>query len=55
MLAGGLNPDNVKQAVQSASPWGVDISSGLEYAPGEKDFELVNNFFESIAKVSSDL
>lgn len=55
MLAGGLNPGNIKQAIQSASPWGVDISSGLEYTTGEKDFDLVVNLFESIAKVSSDL
>lgn len=46
-LAGGIRPDNVRDAVIKVRPYGVDLSSGVEKAPGKKDFikmtELVNN------------
>ncbi len=48
ILAGGLNPDNVQEAIQTASPWGVDVSSGLEEYTGTKNFDLVTKFCESI-------
>lgn len=46
ILAGGLDPDNVAQAIKVAKPWGVDASSGLEIERGRKDLELITRFVE---------
>jgi indole-3-glycerol phosphate synthase len=44
MLAGGLGPDNVREAIEAVRPWAVDASSSLEREPGIKDHDLVRAF-----------
>ncbi len=48
-IAGGLGPDNVRAALAVSSPWGIDVCSGVESAPGRKDPELLRRLFEEIA------
>ena len=50
LLAGGLNPDNVYQAALATLPWGVDVASGIESAPGIKDGELMRRFVEQVRR-----
>lgn len=44
ILAGGLNPDNVQQAINTVRPYAVDVSSGLEMEPGRKDHDKIASF-----------
>jgi len=52
LLAGGLTPSNVAEAVQRVRPYGVDVSSGVELTPGKKDREKVQAFLETVRLVS---
>ncbi len=47
-LAGGLNPDNVAAAIAAVRPFAVDVSRGVESAPGVKDLELVRRFLAEV-------
>lgn len=47
-LAGGLNADNVAEAIAAVHPYGVDVASGVERAPGIKDRALVERFIRSV-------
>ena len=47
VLAGGLNADNVAKAIRTVRPFGVDASSGLESAPGQKDSHLITEFINA--------
>jgi phosphoribosylanthranilate isomerase len=53
-LAGGLAPGNVGEAIRALRPYAVDVSSGIEVAPGQKDGERMRAFLEEVRRVDSE-
>jgi phosphoribosylanthranilate isomerase len=50
MLSGGLNKDNIGEALAIARPTGVDVSSGVESSPGVKDLKMMEEFFDAVRR-----
>jgi phosphoribosylanthranilate isomerase len=55
IAAGGLAPENVKQAIHVLRPWGVDVVSGVESAPGRKDPARVLAFIQSVQQAAAEM
>jgi len=54
MLSGGVNAGNIASAFRLARPSGVDVSSGVESAPGEKDPEKIRAFFRAVRAITNE-
>lgn len=55
IAAGGLTPENVREAIHTLRPWGVDVSSGVEFVPGRKDRARVAEFIRAARTATLEL
>jgi len=55
ILAGGISADNVAEAIATVHPYGVDVSSAVESAPGQKDSQLIREFISAAKAAENDL
>ena len=55
ILAGGLSVDNIAEAIATVGPLGVDVSSAVESAPGQKDIQLIKDFVSAAKAAEKSL
>ena len=53
ILSGGLNPDNILDAIDSVNPAAIDVNSGVEISPGKKDHQKINLLFKNLKNTST--